>query len=255
MEPRELVEGFSPNAAWARCRLEGGDTLVAPPARRVLRCCSAVLATLLASSALTACNFFADPLEWEGLEPMEEENLAPYPGSDDDPHPEELGVTRGEAEDYEWVHARGFVHAPTADVWEAVRDPDVLVDRRRVGEWSTIFDVDSRVPVSFVTSNVVYDVITLRFDTMWRQAHLEGSEERPVRVLARGDLSEPSMLLSVLKTSVTLEELDDDLTEIGLVRHIDAVAAGADDAEQYLRDLYESIVAVAHGRPLPRWDS
>lgn len=193
------------------------------------------------------------PLEWSGLEPLEAENRAPAPSVAGEPYPETLGIAWGVGPDFEWVHARGWVHGSVAEVWAAMAEPDTLVDRRRVDRWTHEPDVDSEVPVSFLTHHVVLDVVTVEFSLAWRQAHLLGTEEAPLEVLARSDLAVRTAFISLLSTTIRLEEVDGGITEIQLIRHIDALAAGAEDAEAYLWDLFASIVARVRGEALPDW--
>jgi hypothetical protein len=209
---------------------------------------------LISLFLIAGCGWSEGPLMWPGLEPVEDVNRAELPGTEDDPHPETIGVARGEEPDYEWVHARGWVRAPIEVVWAAIQDPEVLVDRRRVDEWWVEHDVDPDIPVSFLMTNVVHDVITLGFDQLWRQAHVEGSRESPKSVWARSDLVSSNLLMTTLRTSIVLKSTSSQVTEVQLIRQIKVVAAGGDDAEQYLRDLYQSILARVRGRSLPSWE-
>ena len=96
---------------------------------RPVRSPSSLLGLLLAAWAAGACRNreVAFPV---GLEPLET-NTAPWPqGSANDPYPEELSMVSGE-DDWLWAHARGYVKAPLLTTWEALRDLDVDVDRRR----------------------------------------------------------------------------------------------------------------------------
>ncbi len=204
--------------------------------------------------AVAGCGWHGGPLIWPGLEPLEETNQARLPGTPDDPYPERLNVVTGEQSDYEWAHARGWIRAPVGEVWRALQDPEVLVDRRRVDEWEVEEDDEHQVPVSFMMHHTVRDVITLRFSQLWRQAHVLGDFESPETVWIRGDLHTPNILLSKLRTGVVLETAAGNITEIQMIRHLDAFAAGAEDAEQYLRDLYETTLARVRGEPLPEWE-
>ncbi len=73
----------------------------------------------------------------DGLEPLGP-NQAEWPEDE----AEELRFTLGSTDDYDWVHALGFVHAPIEEVYAALLDPAVDVDRREVDDWAVSWDVE-----------------------------------------------------------------------------------------------------------------
>lgn len=188
------------------------------------------------------------PPEWAA--PLEEENLAPVPTSDDgEAHPEAIETVHGDTGTYLWAHGRGFLHAPLAEVAEALRDPDVCVDRREVTSWTVEHDVDPDAPVSFRVDHVVENVVTVRFTTLWRQ----GSVGDDPTVYGRALKTEGTEFIATLEDSVVLRPVSGDVTAVELMRHREAVMGGPAETAQYLTDLFESLRARVRGEALPEY--
>lgn len=189
-----------------------------------------------------------------GLEPLETSTATrPAPASGQS-CPEAVNIVTGDHGDYEFAHARGCVSAPVSSVWEALRDADVTVDRRRVTSWSTTRNVETQYPVSFRVHNIVRDVVTIEFDITWRAGVVEGTSDEPRVVAARYQKTYGSTFISLLAGSVVARPIDPTTTEVEIVRHIKSTGSGAADAQMYLQDCFDSIVARVHGRPLPRYN-
>ena len=60
-----------------------------------------------------------------GLQPFEAVTVPLPAATASDPHPEVFVTRFGEGADYEWAQGRGYIHAPLARVYEALRDPEV----------------------------------------------------------------------------------------------------------------------------------
>lgn len=203
---------------------------------------------------LTGC-FGNESTEFpSGLEPLDGMNRAPRPDLDaNGVLPETVSFARGETNEWEWVHGRGFVKAPLGETWLAFQDPEVVIDRREVDEWQVDENVEPGFDRSFVVHNTVHDFITVNFDMTWRQSVVEGDEAAPEVVAIRFQKTFGTVFITILRGSVVLRSApeDDGITEIELVEHIDAAQGGADTIQSYLTDLHASVVARVHGRALP----
>jgi hypothetical protein len=187
-----------------------------------------------------------------GLEPLET-NLAPWPeGTEDDPWPETLELVSGEG-DLLWAHGRGYVHAPLPDTWEALRDPDVDVDRRRVASWTVSYDVPQDYDYCYRIHVVVEDIVTLEWDIDWHHGVVNGDLDDPEAVGVRFFKSEGSSLIDLQAGSIAAFSLDDTTTALELIEQLDAPATSEEDLTSYLQDFFDSIVAYVHGRPLPEY--
>jgi len=192
-----------------------------------------------------------------GLEPLEE-NVAPAPEPrDGEPFPEELVMVR-EFAPYtprtHAIHARGYVHAPIADVWEALRDPDVGADRRVFSSWSTTPDVEPEYDYSYVIHSEITQVIVVEYDVTWRHGVVEGTLDAPTLVSARYQKTSGSTAISDLQGSIQLTELESGVTEIAIVEYLRAVASDHGNIEAFLSDMFAELVILSHGGELPPID-
>lgn len=189
-----------------------------------------------------------------GLAPLEE-NTAPWPQPEgDDTYPETPSVVSGEGEDWAWVHLRGYVHGTVDETWAALQDPEVVLDRREVDEWSVTQLQEEGYDVSFSVHNIVHDVITIEFDVAWREGAVEGTLDDPQVVGVRFQKVEGTDFIELMEGSVTVYEVTEDATAIEIIEHLDAT--GTDPVEactSWMSDLYASVVARVAGDPLPTW--
>ena len=190
-----------------------------------------------------------------GLEPIEDKNLADAPGAKDgDDYPEELNLVGGEGDDYDWAHGRGYLHGSVSDVWAALATPEVVVDRRRVQEWTVETDVDPDYDVSFVLHETSHDIVTVEFDVTWIQGRLAGEEDAPTSVGGRWTKTDGTDLVYLLQGSVLLDEVEAEVTEIQLIEHLSTPGSDSSDIELVLNGLFDSLKATIHGEPLPTYE-
>jgi hypothetical protein len=188
-----------------------------------------------------------------GLEPLAV-NKAPWPeptGSQD--YPETIELISGEDE-FLWAHARGYVHADLTTTWEALRDPDVNADRRRLESWEVSWDVPQEYDYCYRLHVVVVDLVTLEWDIDWNHGVINGSLEEPEAIGVRWFKSEGSSLIDMQAGSIAAYALDDETTAIEVIYQIDAPVTTEQDLLDYVGDLYIDVVAWVHGEPLPSYD-
>lgn len=189
----------------------------------------------------------------EGLAPLEE-NTADWPeATADETLPESVNVVSGVEDDYDWAHARGYVHAGMLPTWEVLQNPDVGVDRRRVDGWTVTDDTDKNYSVSYTVNNVVNDVITIDFDVAWIQDIARGTKELPTAVAGRWEVVEADAIIVVLAGSFVLIYEAPDISGLELIYHLNTAQRDAENPPKVLTDLYDSVVAVASGGDLPEY--
>ncbi len=179
-----------------------------------------------------------------GLEPLEENRAAP-PVSQDETYPQVLSFARGTG-DFDWVHARGYVHAPISRTWEALRDIDVCVDDGRVNDWSVTYDVEDGYDYSYRIHNVSEDIITVEFDITWRHGAVEGTIDDPELVAIRYKKTNGTEFIDLLEGSIVLTPVEDDVTALDMVEHLDAAAGGTPEIEAYFDDVFSDTLAFVH---------
>lgn len=187
-----------------------------------------------------------------GLEPLEE-NQAPLPEpSGQVQYPEELLFEVGN-DGYLWVHGRGYVQAPIADVWEAIQDPAVIASRRKDPDYKLKYDVEPGYDLSFSLQYQVEDVITVDWRENWRYGALEGTFDAPEWAMVRYQKVWGSVFIDLLEGSIQLLYVDENTTEIQLIEHLDAAGGSSSDLTRAMNDRLESIRAQLDGEPLPEW--
>lgn len=183
-----------------------------------------------------------DTAEWPPIEP----------GA---PPPENVNVALGTMGDIGYAHGRGYVDATLAETWAAMRDPDVCVDRRKVTSWTVTNDVEPGLAASYRIHNVVEALITVEFENTWRHEVTAGTPEAPAGVTATYQKTWGSSYISLLDGSVVARPTPqaENTTSLEIVQRIRATGQGPDTAGQILRDYFASVVARAHGNPLPTY--
>lgn len=192
----------------------------------------------------------------DGLEPLEDCSPG-FPGGEDNT-PESINTAGGEDEenDWYWGHACGYVHADVDQVWAALQDADVVVDRRRVSEWEvTETDREPDYDVSFRVHNLVEDLLTVEYDIDWRQGIWEQDDDGVVESVAiRWQKTEGVAIIEVIQGSIVIQQVDEGVTSIEIVEHVKAPQFSGDEVEQFTIDLYGSMLAWLDGDPLPVYE-
>lgn len=189
----------------------------------------------------------------DGLEPLAE-NTASWP----DANSEDLSLTSGMDEDdtgdYYWTHARGYVQADFATVFECLSTPDVVVDRRAASDWDVTWDVEEGYDVSFRVHNVVPDIVTVEFDVTWRLGEALAEDGETPKGAGRWQKTDGTTYITRLEGSLEVEVYDEDTTGLSYVEILDAMIESNDIPEVYLSDLHSSIAACSRGDALPTYE-
>lgn len=187
------------------------------------------------------------------LAPLEE-NRASFPApADGEKHPEVLSIVSGGDSALWWAHGRGYLHAPIEDCWASLADPEVVVDRREVDEWTVSTDIAPRFDVSFLVHNLVRDVLTVEYELTWLHELQAGTPQQPLRVVGTWSKTGGTPFIELLEGSFVLEPVSEEVTAIELIEHLDAALRDDATLVSYLEDLHASVVARVHGEPLPVW--
>lgn len=185
------------------------------------------------------------------LQPLDEVNEAPLPSPD---YPEEFNTVGGREGDFDWAHGRGYIARPISHVWNALRDPDALVDRREVDEWTVKKDIDPTRAASWRVHNVVHAVFKVDYDVEWHLDTSGGTDASPEAVAGRGRKVDGTVFITTLDDSVVLRAVNDDVTLVELMRHSKTLQTTDEHNKQYIQDVYETLRERAHGRAFPIWN-
>jgi len=198
---------------------------------------------------LSACFGSRETPFEEGLEPLEE--IAVEAPAD---LAETFVLRVEEGDEYKWGHLRGYVHADLPTVWAAYQDADVVTDRRRVREWTPRLNVEEGYDFSMAIDQVVEDTVTVEYTLTWRHGAV-GDIDEPDKVSMRWQKTEGFGLIEILRGSVALLPTDDpDITEVQSIEHLQAPLTDVSEIEGLLSDVYNDVVAHAHGEDLPVYE-
>lgn len=198
---------------------------------------------------LVACGGNKDPISFPpGLEMLESLEVQCPGGSD---YPEQIATASGEADEYHWSHGCGYVHAPIEDVYLALLDSEVAVDQRSVDDWVRTDGVEPDYENSFELWNTVNDLITIEYDTTWRFGPTGYADDESMNKLGgRYQMTQPPAVITLMEGSVQAEVVEDGITKVKIIDHLDALRGGVDITEPKVTDLYDDIVAHVNGRTL-----
>lgn len=190
-----------------------------------------------------------------GLEPLEETNLATPPvGTDADPYPEEIRFFRTHFGGMNAVHARAYVHASVQDSFSAISNPLSGTERKSSVEFTL---VDEREPdimadINYKTRLKVHDVITVDLEFTWRHSIIERDAMGTAKASStRWQKTWGSSVITHLCGSIVARRINDNVTALEMIHHLDAIGQDHGKSESVLRDYYVSILALTKGQPLP----
>jgi hypothetical protein len=191
-----------------------------------------------------------------GLEPAAAVNEATFPAGDaTTPYPERLDVVLTYAEDVDGrppsVHGKGYVLAPLATVWAALRNPDVSADRRSFSAYAVRQDTEPEYDFSYAIDATVTNIITFHYTTAFRHGVLEGTVEDPVAIVEVWQKTDGSTIIADLHGSIVARAVTPEVTSLEMIQYARTAMSNHGDNESYLREVFDATVALSHGRPLP----
>ncbi len=218
------------------------------------------LSVTLGALLLAACNptRHSDfPLEL-GFTPIEATSiLAQWPApTGTDPYPQALGPIVQVPESGHYAsHARGYLHAPLAKVYEALHDPAASYihndgDGTRLAR-SPQLDVEP-FPVSFrvryANSTIIGEV---EFEVTYRAGPLEGTDAAPIVIGERYQKTWGTTHIDVMTGSLVATAVDGapDVTSVEMIAWLNADTQGQSDCDGTVRDLFGDIVTKLASMP------
>jgi hypothetical protein len=217
------------------------------PSHRLAVLCGAALL----SSACISNETVAFPLE-VGFQPLEtlSDQALPPAGTETDPHPQGLGnVFPAPGAGHYTSHVRGYLHAPLATVYEALRDPATSYLHNGGGsthlDGAPMLDVEP-FPISFRVRYANSTIIgTVKFEVTYRAGPLEGTEAAPVVIGQRWQKTWGVEDIDVMAGSLVAREVDGapGVTEVELIAWLKATTQYQSDCDKTVRDLFGNLEA------------
>jgi hypothetical protein len=197
----------------------------------------------LAAVLLAACQDNIETPFPEGLEPLEDNIVAPMP---DGPFAEGLRTKTSE-KDFMRIYARGFVLVPPATMWAVAKNPEANVATCKTDERQIDVANEPQYEFSFLVHYTVHDFLTVQWDDQWRF----GTIDETLAMIRHQKVQGSDFVRLSQGTIQVLATIDPNVTELAFVEHLDAVAATTDDVLQGVQHNYDALVATAHGNPIP----
>jgi hypothetical protein len=174
-----------------------------------------------------------------------------------DLYPQGLGALIAPAEAGHFAsHARGYVHAPLAKVYQALHDPASSYLHNDGGgtrlDGPPVMDVEPSFPVSFrvryFNSTAFGDY---KYDLTYRAGPLQGTEAAPVVIGQRYQKTWGTSNIRIMSGSLVATAVAGapDVTEVEMVAWLDATTQHQSDCDGTLRDLFGDLVAVVAALP------
>lgn len=185
-----------------------------------------------------------------------EENAADCPSPQDGvEYPETINMVVAERwEGAPNVHACGYVRRGFDETWEAVTDPLVGADRSPNTDTTFEFETQPEYRVSYIATLDIDDIIDTVIELTWIHDIVEGSVENPRVGATRWQKTAGTSAVSLLEASLITTRVNDEVTRVEWQYHMAAAFRGPPLIMSIIQDYYDSIVEVAHGRPLPEQD-
>jgi len=175
------------------------------------------------------------------------------PAIDDDGLPEVIVFASGNDDGRHWAHARAYVHGTPDEVYDALHEPKVLVDRREIDEWTVTWDTVPRFDMSLTLHQTVHDVIKVEYDTTWAVERQQLDAIGLERFAAQWDKTDGTAFIDLLAGSMVATRASADVTELQMVTWLEATLRDDETLKSYLRDLHGDIVAKVAGESLPSY--
>jgi hypothetical protein len=217
---------------------------------------SALALTLAGGCGHNQVEEFPLSLGFQPLELASPSALPPAPVGAD-LYPQGLGVIMAPAESGHFAsHARGYIHAPLATVYLALRDPASSYLHNSGGatrlDGPPVMDVEPSFPVSFrVRYSNATPIGDVKFDVTYRAGPLQGTEAAPVVIGQRYQKTWGTSNIRVMSGSLVATAVAGapDVTEVEMVAWLDATTQHQSDCDGTLRDLFGDLVAVVAALP------
>jgi len=182
----------------------------------------------------------------QGLEPLEA-NKAPLPADGS----ESLETVQG-GDDLKWVHGRGFIHAPPADVWAATKNPEHLVATCATTSHTATVGGEAQYEYGFMVHYSVDNLVTVEWDEQWRYGTITGTPDAPELAIIRYQKIFGSEYIATLEGSVIVYATDDPgVSEVAYIEHLDALGGDHGNIRSSMAQRFANMRAIAHGEPLP----
>lgn len=188
-----------------------------------------------------------------GLEPLED-NLVPVQQGGD--KLEMLRTTSTDLNSEIAIYGRGYVLVAPTVVWPASKTPDANFAVCSTNQQIVTPNNDLTYEYSFIVHYVVNNVLTVEWDDQWRWGTIQdgtGSGSNAAFFgMVKHQKTQGSSFIELSEGTMEVTATDDpNIAELAFVEHLKAAGGSVADVLKGVQQHYDSIVAVAHGNPIP----
>jgi hypothetical protein len=211
---------------------------------------------LLATAALLASAGCQDNVTTPfpvGLEPLED-NLVPVQQGGD--KLEMLRTTSTDVDSEIAIYGRGYVLVAPTVVWPASKVPEANYAACSTNSQMVMPNNDTTYEYSFLVHYVVNNILTVEWDDQWRWGTIQdgtgSGSDAAFFGMVKHQKTEGSSFIELSEGTMQVTATDDpNVAELAFVEHLKAAGGGVSDVLAGVQHHYDSIVAVAHGNPIP----
>jgi hypothetical protein len=183
-----------------------------------------------------------------GLEPLEDNAVPAQQGG---AYTETLRTATSDT-DYIHVYGRGYVLVAPSVMWPASMMPGADVALCSTDQQMITPNNDPAYEFSFLVHYVVNNVLTIEWDDQWRFGVIEGTPDAPTFGMIKHQKISGSSFITLSEGTIQVLATDDpNVTELDFVEHLNAAGGSVADVLKGVQHNYDSLVAVAHGNPVP----
>jgi hypothetical protein len=211
---------------------------------------------LLATAALLASAGCQDNVTTPfpvGLEPLED-NLVPVQQGGD--KLEMLRTTSTDVDSEIAIYGRGYVLVAPTVVWPASKVPEANFAACSTNSQMVMANNDTSYEYSFLVHYVVNNILTVEWDDQWRWGTIQdgtgSGSDAAFFGMVKHQKTQGSSFIELSEGTMQVTATDDpNVAELAFVEHLKAAGGGVSDVLAGVQHHYDSIVAVAHGNPIP----
>lgn len=188
-----------------------------------------------------------------GLEPLED-NLVPVQQGGD--KLEMLRTTSTNVASEIAIYGRGYVLVAPTVVWPASKVPEANFAACSTNEQMVMPNNDTAYEYSFLVHYVVNNILTVEWDDQWRWGTIQdgtgSGSDAEFFGMVKHQKTQGSSFIELSEGTMEVTATDDPtVAELAFVEHLKAAGGSVDDVMKGVQHHYDSIVAVAHGNPIP----
>ena len=161
-------------------------------------------------------------------------------------------VTKTTDSPYVKIFGKGYVLVSPGTLWAAAKSPAPNMAICSTDVQVPDINNDPTYEYSFLVHYTVNNILTVQWDDQWRFGTIEGTPDAPTLAMIKHQKTQGSSLINLSEGTIELDATDDpNVSQLSFVEFLDATSAGVSDVLKGVQHNYDSLVAVAHGNPVP----